>query len=154
MKAMLFGLSMFLRICSRAGRVNHAMRRATFLNLRSGSKYSSIESVTTVYTSMYPFLYLPLSFSSWQGKTPHELCCNQMFMSYWRPRWNLPTIALSDLLPLIYSATKVGICCMISIKDIDGRQSSSFFGITCKSKSLPSAKEGVQNLVLVMIRGG
>jgi len=37
---------------------------------------------------------------------------------------------------------------MISISVIEGRQSSSFLGIRCNSKSLPSAREGLQNYIL------
>jgi len=37
---------------------------------------------------------------------------------------------------------------MISISVIEGRQSSSFFGIRCNNRSLPSARDGLQNYTL------
>jgi hypothetical protein len=108
-------------------------------------------SVTTVYRSIYPLrLTLPgptatFSFSSRQGKMPHYEFCSQIFMSYWRPRWKNPIIWAAPVVFLICSVMNAGICWIISIRVIDGRQSSSFFGMMCRRRSLPSAREGVEN---------
>lgn len=143
-------------ICSSEGSVNQAMSLATFLILWSGSRKSSNDSVTTVNISIYPLRLPPLftllnyifSFSSYPGNSPHAGFCSHMFMSYWRPRWNLPTVIdckEPSLLALICKEMNAGICCIISIKVIDGRQSSSSLGTIWRSRSLPSAREGVEN---------
>lgn len=78
----------------------------------------------------------------------------QMLVSYYKPKWNWPITtgppvwgSFSGALPFLetVSAMKSGILSIRSYKFIEGRQSSSFLGMICISKSLPSAKEGKQN---------
>lgn len=148
MNEMLSGFSMFLLTCYREGRVNQATRRATFLILWSGSRYSKSDSVTMVNKSSSPFRFPCPSFSSLHGKIPHCWFCVHILISYWSPRWNLPTVCCyskPSLLAFNCSAMKVGMCWMISMSVMDGRQSSSFLGIMWTSRSLPSARDGVQN---------
>jgi hypothetical protein len=80
-----------------------------------------------------------------QGKMPHWEFCSHMFMSYCMPRWNWPIICCAPCVLFIYSPMNWGIYWIISMRVMEGLQSSSFLGIICKSRSLPSAREGVQN---------
>lgn len=86
----LSGLSRFLWILSRAGRVNQPMRRLTFLSLWSGSRIrrTCVLSETTISRSRG--WVEDAEGSHWQGNTGEWWFDCQIDMSYKRPRWKVP----------------------------------------------------------------
>ena len=179
------GLSMFLLTYSNDGRLAQAINLATFLILWSGSSIKNTYSVITKNTSTTVFFrvalstdlfnYCELSFSSLQWKNAHYGLPVHILVSYCMPRWNCPTTASCPVYgffccPFAWvfnvSIMKSGKRMIRSNKFIDGRQSSSFLGMICISKSLPSAKDGDVNytqrfdiqkgltLVFVIMSGG
>jgi len=88
---MLSGLSRFLWILSRAGRVNQPRRRLTFLSLWSGSRISRtwVLSETTISRSR-GWLEAAAEGSHWQGNTGEWWFDCQIDMSYKRPKWKVP----------------------------------------------------------------
>ena len=101
MNCTLSGLSIFLLTYSNAGKLAWAISLATFLILWSGSRSKNCDSVSTINTStrvffncdlsMLLFSYYELSFSSLQWKNVHYGLPVHMLVSYYSPRWNLPS---------------------------------------------------------------